>query len=116
MRRKRGSTLFRYRNSKHEYNRILRKVIALSIDILLSPITVPYSIYLVRKWNGGICKKCKSDKYTLTDYDSDRIFQNTYTCDKCGYECRSFVEFNELSKEESIQKVRDYKLKGILNE
>lgn len=67
----------------------------------------------IKKWNGGICNKCGLGKWELSDYDSDRINKNIYSCKKCDSKLKTPIDFNEISESEAKMISRDNKLKSI---
>lgn len=83
------------------------------VFIVLLPIF--YILFFISriKWNGGICRKCKSGRFVLIDYDSDRMFSNIYKCEHCENTLRNRYHHNELSKEDATIKIRDDKMKGL---
>lgn len=67
----------------------------------------------IKKWNGGVCNKCKSHKWELSDYDSDRINKNIYSCKNCNSQLKTPIDFNEISESEAKMISRDNKLKSL---
>ena len=82
--------------------------------IVFLPITYIFGFIFLRKWNNGICIKCKSDRYILTDYNSDRILSHYYSCESCGYRAKSYFHLDELNDSDTKRIIREQKLKKLL--
>ena len=85
------------------------------ITIILHPFKLIIALFITKLyWDDSICKKCKSGRNYIKSYNSDRYFPYIYGCDKCSFEFKSVIKYDEISDAEIEAKIRDKKISKIL--
>lgn len=82
--------------------------------VLLSPIILPIILRAKYKWNKGFCRICKSGKFEIVAYDSDKFLSFKYRCTNCTNSYITVERHDAISDIELATKIRDSRIRKLV--
>ena len=96
-----------------DFINLLKFILSIIIYLILSPIIIIILFINDIRWNGGVCRKCNSDRYELY-FRPDRFINHRYFCKKCNHRFLSSRRRISPGDEELKYMIRNNKIKKIL--
>ena len=92
---------------------LLKFTLSIIIYLILSPILITILFINEIRWNGGVCRKCNSDRYELY-FRPDKFINHHYFCNKCNHRFLSTRHRISPSDKELKSMIRNNKINKII--